>query len=65
MLFVSNRVDRDVLKENKEMKTTKSDKLRHGIGLKIVSQVAEKNDGKLDFSQENDMFFVKVLLKNR
>lgn len=62
---VSNRVDRDVLKENKEMKTTKSDKLRHGIGLKIVSQVAEKNDGKLDFSQENDMFLVKVLLKNR
>lgn len=62
---VSNRVDRDVLKENKEMKTTKSDKLRHGIGLKIVSQVAEKNDGKLSFSQEKDMFFVKVLLKNK
>lgn len=43
-------------------KTTKVDTVRHGYGLKSISQVAEKYGGAMNCSYEEGWFKVKVLL---
>ncbi|MDC7279404.1 ATP-binding protein [Butyrivibrio fibrisolvens] len=46
-------------------KTTKGDNVKHGFGLKSISQVAEKYGGAMNCSYENGWFKVKVLLANK
>ena len=43
-------------------KTTKSDNVKHGYGLKSIGQVAEKYGGAMNVSYEDGWFKVKVLL---
>ncbi len=42
--------------------TTKKDNVKHGFGLKSISQVAEKYDGGMSCSFEDGWFKVRVLL---
>lgn len=63
LISVRNRTEIDILKNNPNLRTTKSDNTLHGEGLKIVRQIVDKNDGELDFSQEKDLFVVFVMLK--
>ena len=46
-------------------KTTKKDNVKHGFGLKSISQVAEKYGGAMNVSYEDGWFKVKVLLANK
>ncbi len=46
-------------------KTTKKDNVKHGFGLKSISQVAEKYGGAMNCSYEDGWFKVKVLLSNK
>lgn len=59
---VRNKVSRDVLAENPDLRTTKADKNAHGFGTKIVSQAVERCDGILNYSMEDGFFTVKVML---
>ncbi len=43
-------------------KTTKSDVVRHGYGLKSITQIAEKYGGAMTCTYEDEWFKVKVLL---
>ncbi|MCR5031950.1 MAG: ATP-binding protein, partial [Lachnospiraceae bacterium] len=43
-------------------RTTKPDAVRHGYGLKSITQIAEKYDGAMKCSYEDGWFKVKVLL---
>ncbi len=45
--------------------TTKKDNVKHGFGLKSISQVAEKYGGAMNCSYEDGWFKVKVLLTNK
>ncbi|SDM95494.1 ATP-binding protein [Acetanaerobacterium elongatum] len=42
--------------------TTKPDKQKHGIGTKILSRVAARYDGTVDFSVKDNRFCVTVML---
>ena len=44
------------------LKTTKTDDAEHGIGTKIVQELAEKYGGCAVFDIQNDEFIVEVLL---
>ena len=46
-------------------KTTKKDNVKHGYGLKSISQVAEKYGGAMNCSYEDGWFKLKVLLSNK
>lgn len=46
-------------------KTTKTDTVHHGFGLKSIAKVAEKYGGAMNISCENGWFKVKVLLSNK
>ena len=52
-------------RRNNLPKTTKKDNVKHGFGLKSISQVAEKYGGAMNCSYDNGWFKVKVLLANK
>lgn len=60
---LKNTINRSVLSNNPNLKTTKSDKSEHGFGTKIIRDVAEKYDGICDFYEEDDLFCCNVVLK--
>ena len=60
-----NTKKRRRFRKNNLPKTTKGDNVKHGFGLKSISQVAEKYGGALHVSYEDGWFKVKVLLMNK
>lgn len=63
MLKVSNSIDLSVLENNPELKTTKTDIDRHGLGLEQVTGIVSKYGGVFDVWEEYGMFHVQVLLE--
>lgn len=53
---ISNSIDNSVTKSNPELLTTKSDKLSHGLGLKIVKDIADKYNASTDFYEKDNEF---------
>lgn len=62
IMEVSNTVLGPVTKNNKELKTSKSNSREHGYGLKTVKNIVEKYYGKITFIEENGKFVVKILI---
>ncbi len=54
-----------IFRNNNLPKTTKKDNVKHGFGLKSISQVAEKYGGAMNCSFDDGWFKVKVLLTNK
>lgn len=56
-----------IVKKNEKgmYETLKADRLFHGLGLLQVKQIARKYEGRVDISDENNCFDVKVLLYMR
>lgn len=61
-VLVSNSIPVSVLKENPSLKTTKKDKNTHGLGTKIIREIADKYNGRCDFFEENGVFYCKTVL---
>lgn len=61
-LVIKNTISKRILEDNPELKTTKSEKNIHGIGLKSVKDVVKKYDGMIELYEENDNFIVDVWL---
>jgi sensor histidine kinase regulating citrate/malate metabolism len=45
-----------VLKDNAELKTTKSDKEYHGMGIQSVKEIVSRYNGMMEY-YEKDMWF--------
>ncbi len=56
---------RGLFKNGNLPKTTKKDNVKHGFGLKSISQVAEKYGGAMNCSFEDGWFKVKIILANK
>lgn len=62
-IYVANSFEGEVFRqEDGSIKTSKSDGKHHGFGLKVVRSVAEKYNGCVDVSAQNQNFVVKVFL---
>ncbi|MBP5431419.1 sensor histidine kinase [Ruminococcus sp.] len=59
---VENVVEQDVLALNPKLKTTKSDKKVHGIGLKSVREIIEQHDGIFNITQDGKWFIAEIML---
>ena len=59
---MENTVDQNILAVNPQLKTTKSDKKMHGIGLKSVREIIEQHDGIFNITQEGKWFIVEIML---
>jgi sensor histidine kinase YesM len=62
-ITIKNRIDTSVLDKNEQLKTTKSDKSRHGFGLYSIAQIVEKYDGMKSFYEKNGCFVADIWLK--
>ena len=60
---ISNTVEIDVLAENPNLFTSKSNKELHGVGLKSVKDIVEKYNGMINFKQKSNVFYVYVSLE--
>lgn len=45
---------------DKNLQTTKSEKRKHGYGTRIIKDVVERNDGKIEYQDLGDKMLVKV-----
>ena len=59
---VRNRVDRDVLRDNPNLFTTKEDASNHGFGIWTVKKIVEKYHGMVDFSVREGEFLATAML---
>lgn len=62
-IVIRNRCSTDVLRENRQLATTKQDKENHGIGLKIVRRIVKKHDGIINFHMQDGYFTAEVMLQ--
>lgn len=53
---ISNSIDKEVIKINPFLATTKSDIRHHGIGINNVKQIVYKYNGSIDFYDDGIMF---------
>lgn len=63
LFSIKNTIENSVLKDNPTLNTTKKDKQYHGLGIKVIKDIAEKYNGMVDFFEEDNMFICNVLLK--
>ena len=62
LFCVKNSIDNSVFSDNPDLKTSKSDKVHHGLGISIINGIAEKYEGKFDLYEEKGFFYSRVLL---
>lgn len=61
-ICISNTSNKDPRNIIKKSETTKKDKLNHGLGFKIVKGIVEKYNGSIEYSYENNLFTIKILV---
>lgn len=59
-IFIKNSIPKSVLKSNKELKTSKRNKNKHGYGIKIIKEITTKYSGLFDFYEDDNMFCCNV-----
>ncbi len=65
-IIVKNTIAESVLRKNHRLMTAKSDRGRHGWGLKSVREIASSYNGTMDIFEEEGMFVVSILMmKNK
>ncbi len=60
---IKNKINESVLAKNPNLKTTKSDKVLHGLGIESVKTLADKYDGITVFTEEKGFFVSEIWLK--
>ena len=61
-LKIANKISRDVLRSNPELKSTKPDASEHGIGIPIIRETVHKKDGMTNFEMIDGYFTATVML---
>lgn len=60
---VTNSVNGNVLLDNKELRTTKPDKLAHGYGIRNIRDVVERHSGTIEYKyMEPDYLKCRIIL---
>lgn len=65
VIICKNTVNESVLKNNKQLKTTKKLQSTHGLGTSIVAKIVKKYHGIVEYFEEFDMFGVQIVLPVR
>jgi hypothetical protein len=60
-----NRIQSSVLHNNPDLKTTKDDDLVHGKGITILRSIAEKYNGEVLFSEEENHLIASMIIRER
>ena len=63
-IVVRNAINESVLKRNPSLKTTELNAHKHGWGIKIIREIAEKYQGRCEFYESDKMFTCLITLKS-
>lgn len=61
-VHIENSIRESVLATNPQFITSKNCPWEHGLGIKTIKSIAAKYNGNVIFSEQNQMFIVKVML---
>lgn len=61
---ISNPVANIIPVVNNHIYSTKHDSFPHGFGIISMKEITQKYGGKIEFKQENNIFYVKLTFKN-
>ena len=64
MIICKNTVNGSVLKNNKELCSTKNSS-HHGYGSRIISEIVKKYNGFVRYFEEDGMFGIQVMLPSK
>ena len=59
---VKNSIKESVLTGNKELKSGKRNKSRHGYGMKTIMEIVKKHEGHVDIWEEMGKFCISLVL---
>ncbi|MCI9045781.1 MAG: GHKL domain-containing protein [Hungatella sp.] len=62
LIKAENYIAKSVLKENRELRTTKPDDQLHGLGIRCIREIVKKYDGKLRFYECGSWFAAEIKL---
>ena len=62
VLIINNRINNSVLKKNPLLKTSKKDKILHGMGISSIKDIVKAYNGIIQIFEENNLFYVDVWL---
>ena len=62
-ITIQNLISKSVLQSNKSLKTSKTNVKLHGFGIQSVMQTVSKNDGMMDFYEEDCWFVADIMVK--
>ncbi len=62
IIICKNTIERSVLKNNRELNTTKASPDAHGYGTKIIAKIVSDYNGMVDYFEEFNMFGVQIIL---
>lgn len=60
---LKNTISQSVIEKNPSLISTKKNKANHGLGVRIIKEIAEKYDGYSDFYEERGMFCCMAVLR--
>lgn len=61
-IVCKNTIEKSVLSNNSDLKTSKNDKDSHGMGHKIVENAVKKYGGMIEYFEEENIFGVQIFL---
>lgn len=60
-----NTSDFTVREKDGELLTTKDDAKNHGLGIKIINEIAEKYNGSFEYENHDNLFIAKAILRQK
>lgn len=61
-ITIQNNISSEVLVNGKLPKTSKSDKINHGLGIESINNTVSKNNGAIEFYEQDGWFISDVLM---
>ncbi len=62
IIICKNTIEKSVLENNKDLKTTKKPKASHGYGTKIIGKIVSDYNGMVDYFEEFGMFGIQIII---
>lgn len=64
-ILVENYIEKSVLKENPNLRTTKGDRSIHGIGMGSVREIVRQEEGTMDIFEKENRFVIHILIPEK
>lgn len=62
-IIVKNKIESSVLENNAALKTTKKDKLWHGIGMQSIREIVQRYNGMIEYYEKDNWFIANIWLR--